>query len=270
MPFELLQSISIQGSHGRPNDDRVGADGTRAWVIDGATDLAAPGLLGAQGGAAWLAAALSTEYAAADDADLTATCRAVFARVEARYHRERTREPVAAWEIPKAAFAAVHLIGSTLQVAWSADCAVLLGTHWCTPAPDSSTEAAAARALGAGPERTAQVLADRRSHRAQPEHEAIRPDAAGAFAATRFIQTQVAPGDHLLLMSDGMSCLVSDYARYDAESLMQAALTRGLAELVTEIRQIEAEDADCTRYPRFKVSDDASAILLRISGGSAP
>jgi len=47
--FEILQSISANGTRNKANDDRVGATHTRAWVIDGATDMGPPGLLGAQG-----------------------------------------------------------------------------------------------------------------------------------------------------------------------------------------------------------------------------
>lgn len=269
LQFDLLQSLSLNGAPQRANDDRIGADGTRAWVIDGATDLATPGLMGSQGGAAWLASALNTGFAGASGADMAASCAEVFAQIETRFDQDRLRDPVAAWELPKAAFAAVQLTGATLQCAWSADCSVLLGTpkgtRWCTPEPDSHAEVQVARALGAGAELSPEILADRRAHRARPDHEAIRPDAKGSHAATTYSETKASPGDHVLMMSDGLSALVSDYGRYDGDGLMQAALTHGLAALAAKLRQIEAEDADCTRYPRFKISDDASAILLRIN-----
>ena len=42
-------------------------------------------------------------------------------------------------------------------------------------------------------------------------------------------------------------------------------LQHGLADLALQLRRIEKEDAACLRYPRFKASDDASAIWLRVS-----
>jgi len=55
MRFDVLQMISLAGDAASANDDRVGASDAIAWVIDGATDLGEPGLLGTRGGAAWIA-----------------------------------------------------------------------------------------------------------------------------------------------------------------------------------------------------------------------
>ncbi len=66
-------------------------------------------------------------------------------------------------------------------------------------------------------------------------------------------------------MSDGFSALVDRYQAYDAAGLVCAALDKGLQELARELRAIEAADAAGTRHPRFKVSDDATALLMRLS-----
>jgi hypothetical protein len=50
----------------------------------------------------------------------------------------------------------------------------------------------------------------------------------------------------------------------DALTLMEAALSSGLEPLVRLAREIETErDPDGILYPRFKLSDDTTAILLR-------
>jgi hypothetical protein len=69
----------------------------------------------------------------------------------------------------------------------------------------------------------------------------------------------------ILLVSDGFLVLASDYERYTVESLFQAAQSRGLAALGDEVRAIEENDPDGVRYPRFKKSDDATALLLRVA-----
>jgi hypothetical protein len=69
----------------------------------------------------------------------------------------------------------------------------------------------------------------------------------------------------VLLATDGFLALVSDYRRYDAEALFAAAASLGLERLGEELREIESKDADGTRYPRFKTSDDATALLLRVA-----
>ncbi|MBU1212975.1 MAG: hypothetical protein KJ587_17150, partial [Alphaproteobacteria bacterium] len=75
----------------------------------------------------------------------------------------------------------------------------------------------------------------------------------------------VEPGTHALLATDGLIRLIDIYARHDARSLFEAAKSRGLESLLCELRQIEADDVDCTAHPRVKRSDDATGILLRFT-----
>jgi hypothetical protein len=50
----------------------------------------------------------------------------------------------------------------------------------------------------------------------------------------------------------------------DAKTLMEAATAPGLEPLVRKAREIETQmDPDGKLYPRFKTSDDTTAILLR-------
>ncbi|MQQ08918.1 hypothetical protein GFB49_10670 [Epibacterium sp. SM1979] len=272
MYFETLQSISLNGKIDTPNDDRVGSSAQRAWVVDGATDLGEPGLLGSQGGAAWLSTAASLGFSTVTGADVNATCHAMFDFVADRFEAERQRPVVAAWELPKAAFAVVQLVQDQLEAAWAADCPVLLahqdGVDWATAAPNTSVEVADAAALGIGtsgaPVLEGAVLEDRRQQRMRPNHTALSPDADASARITQIKKRLVRPGDEVLVMSDGFSALVSDYAAYDAAGLMAALRVKGLAQLAEEIREIETADAACTRFPRFKTSDDATAIWLRV------
>lgn len=179
-----------------------------------------------------------------------------------------------AWELPRAAFVAVQLADGMLDVAWAADCSVLHATRnailWPAGEPDSGTEAAEAEALGAGvgalERRDGAVLDDRRAHRSRVDHKTLSALAERSRAATQHATGAVFPGDDILLMSDGFTRLVSDYRRHSAETLVEAMRSRGLHGLVNELREIEREDAACLRYPRFKVSDDATALWLRVAG----
>ncbi|MEG8040688.1 protein phosphatase 2C domain-containing protein [Sphingomonas sp. LR60] len=274
MHFDLIQSLSLCGDVATPNDDRAGSTVDRAWVIDGATDLSPPGLLGAQGGAAWLAATADAAFATASDGALHETCAHVFATVETRYAAQRQRAPEGPWEWPRAAFAAVQLVDDMLEVAWAADCAVLHASGdtvaWCTPAPDRTRESAQAASLGPGVGatklRTPAVLADRRAARARPGQRAMSIDAAESARAMEMTRVAVARGDDLLLMSDGMAALIDSYAAYDAAGLVAVMRSHGLAALAQELRAIERSDAACRRYPRFKASDDATALWVRVGG----
>lgn len=274
MHLDLLQSISLCGDLAIPNDDRAGAGSRRAWVIDGATDLGPPGLLGERGGAAWLAAAADAAFGAADASGLAGTCAQVFSGVEARFAVERQRAAHGAWELPCASYAAVQLAQDVMEVAWAGDCSVLHRrgetVAWLTPAPDRASESAAAAALGEGVGarklRDPAVLADRRASRERSVGRVLGVEAAQSAAALRQAQASVVAGDAVLLMSDGFAALVDAYRAYDAAGLFAAVERDGLAALATQLRTIEAADAACTRFPRFKASDDATALWVRIAG----
>jgi len=40
--------------------------------------------------------------------------------------------------------------------------------------------------------------------------------------------------------------------------------TPSYADLLEELRAVEREDPEGVRYPRFKTSDDATAVILRV------
>jgi hypothetical protein len=90
------------------------------------------------------------------------------------------------------------------------------------------------------------------------------PDARCAEHAKQAHVTLPA-GSRLLLASDGFLALASDYDRYTPETLFTACEQRGLAALAAELRAIETSDPDGLKFPRFKRSDDATALLLAIA-----
>lgn len=274
MQLDVLQSISLAGNLAVPNDDRAGSTTHLAWVIDGATDLGAPGLVGSQGGAAWLASQAQAAFTTAADAPLAAMCRAVGDRLAAAFAAARTREPEGRWEWPVASFLAVRLDDDALEVGWLGDCAGLLirGDTVIRLGPvreshDAETALAASLAehgLGA-PKRSAPILAELRARRNRPESRVLSIDAE-RMAQLETMRVPCAPGDEVLLMTDGFSAPVDSYGVLDEEGLALLLPSEGLAGLAQRLRAIEQADSDCTRYPRFKTSDDATALWLRIGG----
>lgn len=69
----------------------------------------------------------------------------------------------------------------------------------------------------------------------------------------------------ILLMSDGFSSIVDSYQKYDERTLLERARSTGLAQINAEIRRIERIiDPMAKQFPRYKQSDDSSAILLEL------
>jgi len=89
------------------------------------------------------------------------------------------------------------------------------------------------------------------------------PEAIAADHA-RTQRVDSAAGMHVLLVSDGFLALASDYGKYDVPGLLGAAIAKGLPELGRELRAVEETDPDGRAFPRFKKSDDATAVLLKL------
>ena len=272
MHLDLIQSLSIAGDSAKANDDRTGAGHAHAWVIDGATDLGEPGLLGNRGGAAWIAAEADRAFAAADGGSIEQACRNVFERVAAAFAAQRTREPEA-WEIPSASFLAVTVADNIVDCAWLGDCAALLirDGHVSRIGPqrdirDDETDLArsvAHHGLGSA-KRAAPVLDVLRAARSRPERQVLGIDPAGADRIYYSSQPCVA-GDELLLMSDGFVAITDLYRLIDQGALPGLLAEGGLPGIAVRLRAAEADDAECTRWPRFKRGDDATALWLRIA-----
>lgn len=274
MHFDLIQALSLAGASDTPNDDRAGAAHAHGWVIDGATDLGPPGLMGERGGAAWLAGEAQAAFAAAEDAPIEAMCGAVARRLADAYGAARTRDPLGRWELPMAAFLAARLAGDALEVAWLGDCVGLLrsGDRVTRLGPvrearDAEAERAAGMAEhGLGNVRkSAPILDSLRASRSRPGVAVlgVEPETMAMLETAR---VPCAPGDELLLMTDGFAALIDAYAAFDEAALMDALAAEELTGLGIRLRGIEREDAACTRFPRFKISDDATALWLRIGG----
>ena len=274
MHFDLIQSLSLAGSHSIPNDDRTGNADTRAWVIDGATDLGPPGLIGARGGAAWLASEAQTALVAAADAPIETLCRDLATHLETRFAAIRTRAPIDRWELPMASLLLVRLTDNALECAWLGDCAGLLRSGDCVtrigpPGHGKDGEAQQAASLaqhGLGSvKRSAPILDELRRSRSGPDKRILGVEARtmdGVERATIPCQ----PGDELLLMSDGFAALIDGYGLMDESELMAALDQQGLAVLALQLRETEHADAACERFARFKTCDDATALWLRIGG----
>ncbi|MHA6718362.1 hypothetical protein ACX40Y_02810 [Sphingomonas sp. RS6] len=270
----MIQSISLAGAADTPNDDRAGSATAHAWVIDGATDLGPPGLVGRQGGAAWLAGQAHAAFMAVADAPLAAMCGAVAEVLANDYASARTRDPYGRWELPIAAFLAVRLDGDALECGWLGDCVGLLrgdsGVTRIGPLPaDRDAEAAHAASLaeyglGAVKQAEAPIIDSLRAARDRPGRSVLGVEPA-TLTRLETARINCTPGDDLLLMTDGFAALIDSYAALDATSLMAALIQDGLPALAIALRAIEATDSACTRYPRFKRSDDATAIWLRVA-----
>jgi hypothetical protein len=282
MKLEIIDAVS--SSSGVANEDRAGAFGSLAWVIDGATDVIAPPLAGDISDAAWLAEeierGLRLDAAGAVEplADLPTYLADGLAQA---FDRARRRAPAGREEHPSASGVVVRLKGAMLEYVSLGDCALIAedgnGLRSLGVEEDGSGDRWVRDAIEA--DRRADPGAPQAKLRENlwPKLRAARaamntPGGYGVFSITpppaHFVRSgglALEPGATVLLASDGLTRLVDVFRRYGARELFDKVRTHGLASLVEELRQVEHADAACISFPRAKISDDATGLLLRVA-----
>ena len=280
--LELIEAVSAPGNAARANEDAWRHAGALAAVFDGATGLG-ENLLPGSSDAAWLARFASERLGAHAELGLSAleALRASAGDAEGAFGLQQRRAPVENWEVPFASLMLVEpMDDGGMDAFWFGVCAALvlapgeavqvIGEAFGKRVAEASQAARLAAEHGRSPAAAkvdAAFLPALRASRARYN----KPGGPWVFGPMRACVDHVkqgsvrAPGgSHVLLASDGFLALGTDYGRYDATQLVEAARERGLAAMLTELRAIEADDPDGTRYPRFKTSDDATAMLLRV------
>jgi len=69
----------------------------------------------------------------------------------------------------------------------------------------------------------------------------------------------------ILLMTDGFSAITDTYNLYDKAALFHKIKKEGLIPVYEELRKIEKSDYEAKKFPRLKVSDDASAVYCELA-----
>ena len=272
----FIEAISLPGDRAKQNDDACGFAGGRAWVIDGATDLHAAPLTYAASDASWIAHFANARFHGGEGGDLTMALRGASAAAAEAFAVMTQGRAVERWQSPIASVLMIEARDGAVSGADLGDCRVFAldadGAPQIVGGPgdagDNESKLAAQQTDAHKPliQRTRTIDMLRRiraSMNSQGAHWTFGLDPACADHARTWTLTLKRPA-HLLLMTDGFAALADRYDAYDAGDLVQAALRRGLHDLGRELRGIEAKDASAAKHPRFKASDDATALLMRL------
>lgn len=282
--MKLLDSISNPGSKlgggmkTGTGDDRYAFDESGGWacVIDGATDVGPVRIFSAAESDAARYAEIFAAEIVRGPADPREIPQAWFARLLPRLRAAVEREariplkdvPLASY--PTAAATWVRhrkgrlegaTLGDSMAIVKSPDGAVTVFGE-ATKAADEQGRAQTVMAMT--PEDRLKWLQDVRAIHNTPQGYwvfGVQPEAAAHIV----YQDCAAPaGTKALVMTDGFYRLVSSYGRYTDEGLIDAAIARGLGELMRELRDMERSSEDDAKIGRFKTSDDATALLIEL------
>ncbi|MEQ1618549.1 MAG: hypothetical protein ABL883_09430 [Terricaulis sp.] len=280
----FVEAISLAGDRAKQNDDACGHVYDAAWAIDGATDLHDTPITGAASDASWIAQMLNTAlhsltYRSDGAAEvLRAGLKAALRQLIIPSFKEVLgAQEFERWQSPIASVVTINEVESGVAGLDLGDCRVFAldaaGDVFIAGGPDAAADdesALAARQTDKDKPllRRSETIDMLRRMRADLNQPGARwtfcLDPACADHARAFEWELVRPA-HILLMTDGFSALVDRYHAYDAAGLVRAALEKGLQELGHELRAIESADATATLHPRFKRSDDATALLMRLT-----
>jgi len=282
MRFEVLEMLSLAGDGAKPNEDAALAEPFAAVVMDGATPVSEP-LMPGRSDAAWIAqfGARRLMTHLKEDQSPRAALRHALADAEHSYAGLRRRGPRERHEWPYAAMMLALPREGGLDALWYGDCALLLlgpdggfdsiGEAIEKKASEASDAARFAAATGQDPTGALDMSAFLEIARSSRNklNTAGKPwlFAPMAAASEHVSHTRIAAaaGSLVLLCTDGFLALAGDYRAYEAKGLIEAASAKGLKALGAELRAIEDDDAAGRKFPRFKKSDDATALLLRLA-----
>lgn len=277
--FRSLYRQSVNGS--RINEDGLGLLGPCAWIIDGATGLSTEQLTGGGSDAAWLAGAIGETLVrlAGEGRQGSDTLRLLEAEIENQFRTATAHLP--GRHVHHAPSACLGLIQVREAQAGTArvegfflgDVVALVPTaqgivRW-TDERAKPFERKTLAALEAGghepgrmPEGVRRQILENRTRLNQPDgYWVVSPCHAWAGRELRF-DAQVPAGAVIVLATDGFMRLVDVFSAYTDETL-HAALAEGRGEdLIEELRALERGDSLSGAYPRVKMHDDASVLVI--------
>jgi len=279
MSLVLLDSLSLPGDPAKPNEDAFAHSDHAALVMDGATPLGDP-LMPGPSDAQWLAQFGARRLMAhlKDGNSPRIAITHALKDAEKSFHALRRHPIREKWQTPCASLILATQSKTGLDCFWFGDCsALLLHDGACSVIGEvfdkRGQEAQRAREIMQEGKHTPSVDFNRpkinnlmrasRNRINSGSYWLFSPNSRAAHHVAH-AKARVSPGDLLLLASDGLLALATDYGVYDAIGLVNAAREKTLAGLGEQLRAIENADALGEKFARFKKSDDATALLLEI------
>lgn len=282
MKFQILDAVSVPGDPAKPNEDAFLAEPIAAVVLDGATPVSEP-LLPGKSDAAWIAQFGARRLLShlKDGDSPRAALRHALADAERSFVGLRRRAPRERYENPFASMALAVPADDGLDVLWFGDCAALvlrpgeacevIGIAFDKKTSESQDAARLSKEKAMAPVGAlarAEFLPFFQAARSKVNTPGgtwlFGPEPAASEHVSRAHVTAPS-GTLVLLCSDGFLALASDYGAYDPKGLVEAAASKGLNTLGAEVREIEDSDPEGRRFPRFKKSDDTTAVLLKLT-----
>lgn len=262
--------VSEPGSAASPNEDFVLALDRTVIVLDGLTTRTATGC---RHGTPWFVRHLATELAACNEAEDLRD--ALAAAIEQTAHAHQGTCDLGHPGSPAAAVAIVRVDAESVRYLALGDVTIVLRGEQmlrvvCDDRINSSApaERALADALPAdSPDKPAALV--RMKHAELRERNipgrywvaAVDPAAAAHSLVAAVPRRSVA---EVAVLTDGAARPVVPFGTHTWSELLDLLAERGSRGLISAVRALERGDGTGSQWPRNKVSDDATAVLIRL------
>lgn len=261
--LHITQTLSRPGA--AVNEDRIWCDHSRLALLDGSTSLVPSAFDGS-----WFTGSFVEGLAASDAGDLPERVNQALAHVEALYRAERPEtEPE---YYPSAAGIFVQERGADLEILAIGDCVgyFFMADGRMMRITDKTVTRLDQEVLDLCQtlrDQTGQTIAallktdEVRQRLLENRKKMNRPE---GYRILAFNMRPCTAGDLILLPAREVRRIVLFSDGFDAvqDRLMKPDIS--LEQLYQDLRQMEREDPDFQRLPRFKPSDDASALEARL------
>ncbi|MEV7011939.1 protein phosphatase 2C domain-containing protein [Streptosporangium sp. NPDC051022] len=264
---------TLGGSPERPNEDWIAASPTAVIVLDGVTAplVAEPGC---HHTVTWFTQNLGGRLLMLlnENKDMATALGDAIDQV-ADLHRDTCN--LATPGVPAAAVAMLRTNGDVLDYLVLADTAIVVdGANGLCVICDTRVEQAAPEATA----RTREEAIGTPEHRAavaQMSVEQLRwrnvpggywVAAADRKAADNAYTGKIAVSDvqRIAIFTDGASRAVDTFGEMDWKTCLDYLQEHGPRGLIRHVRQIEADDPEGKKWPRFKKSDDATVAVIQM------
>jgi hypothetical protein len=285
MKYRIAAQVTAPALGAGHNDDALGhamtEAGLYAWVIDGSTSVADEDYVSPEtGDVAWFATSLSEALAkrapeASSPRELHALAAAdvavAYADALAGARPPLHAQPTGAVTIVRVTLERLELyqLGDCSAFAWDGAGAQRLGFSEASDANGDAIQRIKERQATYGYEMKAVWEAERAWERQnrQARLQRARFNVSTPSAEDRFDGREASfalDGVHaIVLMSDGFERFTMEFAVGDDTDMVRSLVELGPERVLSQIRVLEAADANCRLYPRVKVSDDATCLVLR-------
>lgn len=275
--LRVVRHLSQRGT-GDVNEDAYGWSEEAAWVIDGASGIGLRKLSAEASDAAWYARTVSAALARHVGGTLPLAGVLAAAIEEARAAFKTLHDgDLEPFEAPSACGALVRFDALRVEYALLGDCTLIAGT---TAEPlvirdqrvselERPILARLSALLGAGVSDRAAIRSEilpmvlemrTRMNRPGGYYALSLEPAAAAQAVTGTLdRRRDAP---IVLLTDGFSRLFDTLSACSAAEFYGRACTRGFAGLYDALRRAESADPEARRFPRLKLSDDATGLAV--------